>query len=197
MLDEVCLWSMCPQRHVPCSLCLIQEGFSPALQRVKDLSVDIMITVPFGQIALYKNSAYSLCISYTVSLSVYILVLTSWERENLLTKPFNHNNNNNDWVTEEWQQNPNGKDVESPMAQTQSSPVPTAYGRVEVGRSQDVAGLEADIWAMTDGDRAGGSDGADWGLIKLSNIAGAGDPCYVAVTSFRGGARVLGWCRCD
>lgn len=62
--------------------------------------------------------------------------------------------------------------------------------KVEKGRSQDLAGLEADIWAMTDGDRAGGSDGADRGLIKLSNIAGAGEPGYIAVMSFRGGARV-------
>ena len=58
--------------------------------------------------------------------------------------------------------------------------MPTDHGRVERERSPD--GDEADgNWGTTDGDRAGGS--ADRGLRELSDIAGAGDPGDIMVTS--------------
>lgn len=47
------------------------------------------------------------------------------------------------------------------------SPVPTAHGGDEGGRSQDFVGLADDIWETTDGDRASGSVGADGGSREL------------------------------
>lgn len=70
------------------------------------------------------------------------------------------------------------------MAQTQISLVPKDHGRDEEGRSQDVAGLAADIWGMNPDE----SDGADRGSVELSDITGAGDPGDVAAINFLGRA---------
>lgn len=57
-------------------------------------------------------------------------------------------------------------------------------------RSQDVDGFADDIWETTEGDRAGGSDGADQGSRELSDIACSRGPGDVLATNIIGGARV-------
>ncbi len=66
----------------------------------------------------------------------------------------------------------------------------TWHRRRSRGRSQDVDGVAADIWGPTDGDRAGGSEGADRGPMELSIVAGSRDLGTAAATSIVGGARV-------
>ncbi|XDV13483.1 hypothetical protein PO909_001877 [Leuciscus waleckii] len=78
---------------------------------------------------------------------------------------------------------PDGKGGGSLMTQTQSFPVPKAHGGDKGGRSKDVAGLAVVIWGTTNGDRTDGPDGADQWLMKLNDIAGAGDQGDVAATS--------------
>lgn len=69
------------------------------------------------------------------------------------------------------------------MAQIQSSTELTTHGGDEGRRSQDVVGVAAYIWGMTDGYESGGFIGAGGGLMELSDITGNRDLGDAAATS--------------
>lgn len=68
----------------------------------------------------------------------------------------------------------------------QSSPMPTAHGGDEGGRSQCVH-VADDSWGMTSGGLADGS--TDGEPIGTSDNAGTGDPANVMKTTIKHGAR--------